>query len=811
MKRPLTGLAVVYALGILAGWGGSWSATVLLAVGLVSLALFFLCWRTRASLPLLLLAVLAAGALSYRTATTVHSPRHVVNVLSHQSQNVGLRGVIVSDTGWRDFAGEAGGAERLRFKLRLSAVRDFEGWQPAEGTVLVFVSEARERQPLRYGERIECSALLSVPPPQRNPGTFDWRGWLYRQRIFFTATIRKTDTLTVLERGRANPLMAASLRLRQYFERALRLGLEEEPRVAGLLAAMVIGQRAEIPPDTRQDFQRTGVFHVFAISGLHVGMVTIVVLVALRVMQIPRRWCALAAIPLLTLYVFATGARPGAVRALAMACVVLSGWALVRPVDAWNILAAAALAILLWNPTQLFDGGFILSFTVVSSLVALTPVLEARLQRLARPDPLLPRQLAPWWRRKLEKPLSRFVTLVSGSVAACVGMAPMMALYFNLFTPISVAANVMVVPLLGLVIALGMLSMLAFPVWPLLAEMFNNANFLLLNVMMSVVEWLSRVPHGYQFIVTPSLWIVAGFYGAVIGLLWARAAGFSLLWPPRRAAAWVVAPLIGLGVGAGLAREQTARITVLDLNDGTAIFLDLPGQTEDILIDGATAWSAREVLLPFLRSQGVDRLGRIILTSAVKSHAEGLSVIAAEVPVKEAINSGVGSRSVYYRHWREAMDRQGIAIRDVRAGYEVELATARLQVLHPPLNSRFTRSDDNSLVLMLEFGPNRVLLMSDAGETVERVLLAGGADLRADILIKGRHGKESSCLPEFLEAVQPQAVIVAAARWPPTRYPEAGLAERLRQRGVKMYRTDENGAVIVGLTRRGHEIQTWRN
>src|SRR6202142_449688 len=142
---------------------------------------------------------------------------------------------------------------------------------------------------------------------------------------------------------------------------------------------MVLGKRSEIPTETYADFQRTGVFHVFAINGLHVGLVTAIVLIVLRLLRIPRRWCAVAAVPLLILYVFATGAHPGAVRALVMACVWLIGGMLVRPADSRNTLGAAALVILLFDPTQLFDGGFLLSFAVVLAIVTLTPLIEARL------------------------------------------------------------------------------------------------------------------------------------------------------------------------------------------------------------------------------------------------------------------------------------------------------------------------------------------------------------------------------------------------------------------------------------------------
>ncbi len=806
MKRPLTGLVVAYASGI---WLGSWielTWPVLLSGVIVALAVYFCLCRSRYSLAALLLAVPCAGMFAYRFSMTERSPIHISRLVERRDQNVGLRGVIVSDPGYRQ-AEEADAeptGDRHSFTLRLEAIHTRGEWLPATGRVLVFISATRPPQPLHYGDRIECSAILRVPPPSRNPGTFDWRRWLELRHIAFTATIRKSDICTVLARDEGNPLIAASLRWRERFERALRAGLEREPKLAGVLAGMVIGERSEIPPATYADFQNTGVFHVFAISGLHVGIVTAVVIGALRLVRVPRRWCGLVAIPLLVFYVFATGARPGAVRALVMAAVWLIGWMLVRPSDGLSNLAAAALVILLWQPQQLFDGGFILSFGVVLSLLTITPRLLERLKTLVGREEWVPEELAPRWRLWLERPAIGLVKLVACSLAAWIGLLPLMATYFHLFTPISILANVLVVPLLGFILALGMASGAVHAVWPWLAVTFNNANFFLLSVMIHGVEWLGRVPGGHRFVQAPPAGLVIAYY-----VLLALGLSRKLPAPRKRLAVAIALPAFGVAVLFTAWPADVVEVTALNLHDGMAVFVNAPGESHDVLIDGGGDWSGERVVVPYLRAQGVDRLEAVVLTRGDKAHAAGLIAVAQNIPTTRAAHAGTGSRSRYFWDWLAAMRAGRQEIVTLREGDVWTLGRdARLRVLHPAAGSVSGRSEDNSMVVRVEFGPTRLLLTSDIGATAERRLLTRPLDLRANVIIKGRHGTELSCSDEFLDAARPEAVIQCAGVRPSDRYPEPELRDRLRARGVLCYRTDEAGAVTVRMTRSGYTIRT---
>jgi len=782
MKRPLVGLALVYAAGIAAG---SWVACPpAVALGCAAgLLLLFLCWQR---LPVLLLLVFSSGFLSYREAAALRSPRDVASLIQ-RDQSAELRGVVVSEPQLR-------GNGRSQYKLRLLALRRVGQWETAEG--LLWVTGPAT---VRYGDQIECHVALRRPEPARNPGGFDLRNWLARQRIAFTAFIADDDPVVVLARDCGNPLTAISLRLQRHFEQALCRGFEDEPELAGVLTGMVIGARADIPPDTYADFQRTGVFHVFAVSGLHVGLVMAIVMTLLRALQVPSRWSGVVAIPILVLYVWATGAHPGAVRALVMACVWLLGWMSVRPADGLNNLAAAALVRLGWDPLELFDGGFQLSFTVVTAILVLAPRIQHVLQQWLAWDPFLPRRLLPRWGALLEKPKVWFIQLLSCSVASWIGLVPLLAIYFHLFTPISIVANLWVVPLMTGVTALGFASALTHAVWPWLAETFNNANFLLLSVMTAGVNWLGRLPGSHFYVQTLPLWLTAAYYA-----LGALALARSISWRWRRWTVGLGAP-VAVGVALVTAQpEEFAELTVLDIPDGVAAFVNLPGERDDFLIDGG----GEHALLPFLRAQGVDRLGSVVLTCKAKNHVSGLSNVVQEVPVRGMVMSDMPSRSLPYQRWRDQVNTRQIPVRTVHEGATWKVQALKLTALNPPGDSRSRRADDNSLVLLLEYGPTRLLWMSDAGATVERRLASSGRSLRCPILIKACHNAEPSGTEEFLDAVQPEVVVQIANRWPLSRNPDAALRERVERRGARWFCTEQHGAISIRLTPDGYWIRT---
>ncbi|MBI3192213.1 MAG: ComEC/Rec2 family competence protein, partial [Pedosphaera parvula] len=400
-----------------------------------------------------------------------------------------------------------------------------------------------------------------------------------------------------------------------------------------------------------------------------------------------------------------------------------------RPVDLLNSLAGAAWIILVWDPQQLFQASFQLSFGVVLSIGLLLPPFEKARQRLLRTDPLLPAELRPAWQRRLD-PVVRYVTSsLAISLAAWLGSLPLIAWYFHLFTPVSLLANMVVVPLSAPALMSCLGSLLCASWLPGATILFNHSGWFWMYLMDALSNGFARLPGAYHYMVAPSPVALAVYYALLFSLLngW-------LLAPGRRK--WAAAGL-GLATAACVSNwhlhQPAVRITVLATRSGDALFVDAPGTDRDLLVDCSDAAGAQSLVKPFLRGQGAGRLGALVLT-----HGDGLNVGGAETilhdfQVRRTVTSSVRFRSSVYRQVLQQLEESPEQWRPVRAGEGV----CGWKILHPAPEDRFPLADDNALVLLGEFHGVRVLLLSDLGAAGQRALLARGGDLRADIVVTG--------------------------------------------------------------------------
>jgi competence protein ComEC len=343
-----------------------------------------------------------------------------------------------------------------------------------------------------------------------------------------------------------------------------------------------------------------------------------------------------------------------------------------------------------------------------------------------------------------------------------------------------------------------------------LAEIFNNANYLVLGVLQAAVDSLGRIPGGHLFVKAPPTWWAVLYYA---GLLLALAPRIARPW--RLRLVLVGAPLVALTWMFVVDRDRGTVITVLDLYRGQAVFVDVAGEHDDFLVDTGDDHGGARIVVPFLHAHGVDRLDRVIVSRPTKAHVGGFDALSRMVPFRRVLDNGLPVRSAYYDRWRERLDTGSWETDTLRAGDSWETRDGMtVRVLHPPRDWNRPRSADNALVLALEQDRRRVLLLPSAGETVERALLTQPPDqLRADVIVRGTHGREPSCTEPFLDVVKPRVVVLAGpagtSRFGVRDPVEPDLVDRLRNRSIEVFRTAESGAIRIRLNERGYSIEPW--
>jgi ComEC/Rec2-related protein len=524
----------------------------------------------------------------------------------------------------------------------------------------------------------------------------------------------------------------------------------------------VLGLRHQAPEDIEEPFQQTGTLHLFAVAGLHVGIVAALLWMLAMVARLPRKPAAALIIPLLLFYAAVTGLHVSSVRAAVMSSILLGGLFFERKVFVLNSLAAAAFFLLCWNTNELFSTGFQLSFAVVGAIILFADPFARFLQRWTAPDPFLPRSLLRGPRRRLHAGFDWLCRGTGVSLAAWLGSLPLVLWYFYIVTPISLVANLIVVPIAFFILAIALLSLLSTPLLPALGVIFNNANWLLVQLVMAIVQFLAHVPGGHFYVEHPH-------------------------WPEK----------------------LVAKITVLDVDAGAAVHLQ--AASANWLFDCGSNRTYPRVVREYLQWAGVNRLSGVLLTHGDANHLGGTTQLLEDFPRIRLVDNPAPDHSAVHRRLRRLFQEHGIKPNNLTAGESFRLSrNVTAHVLFPPRNFSSPIADDQAYVVQLLVAPvTSILFMSDSGVKTEEQLLANHLDLRSDIIIKGQHHSGESGSEAFLDATRPRLIIATSRDFPGYERISDAWAENLRKRGIKLFRQDETGAVTLRFRQDSWEAQSY--
>jgi competence protein ComEC len=793
MKHPLLAVVSCYATGLLLAEISQPPLAALFISAFITLAPALILPRFR---PFLIWPLLAlAGWTNLIVHTAVISPNDLRALLGNEAAIATVRGTLAETPHLKIAERDNHQSEHSLAQVRVTELRYGENWQPALGLIMVTTPNALSSN-FFAGQPVEISGVIAPPPAPLAEGLFDYRDYLQTRGIFYELKTDSTNDWNLLEpHFSKRPLTDRFL---DWSKRTLAFGLPAEDEPLHLLWAMTLGWRTAFTGDISEPFLRAGTMHLFAIDGLRIALISGMLVALLRVLQVSRAWCGLIAVPLIWFYTAATGWESSAIRASVMMTIVLGGWALKRPSDLINSLAAAAFIILLWEPRQLFEASFQLSFFVVLVIGLLLPQLNKISDRLLQHDPLLPNELLPRWRRGLVSILRLLARFCALSFAAWIGSIPLSAKYFHLFSLVSTPANIIAVPL-GTLALMSNLGALVCGTWFSWATvLFNNSAWFFMSAMTKVSVLATEIPGAFFYVPEPSWRTITIYYAVIVGALSCRP--FA---PKRRI--WSTAILILIGVIYLWHWEQLRKeteLTILPLNGGHAVFADAAGQSGDWLVDCGNENAVEFTLKPFLHAQGVNKIPRLILTEGDSRNTGGAQSLNEFFGVGEVYTSPIHFRSSAYRDAVSGFGQSPARHKIIQQGDKIHC----WQVLYPDVNDNFPRADDNALVLLGNFHGTKILLLSDLGREGQSALLARTNDLHANIVIAGLPEEGEPLCDALCNAIQPKIIVIADSEFPANRRANPKLRERLEQKEIPVIYTRDSGAVTIRVRPNGWEL-----
>jgi competence protein ComEC len=795
MNRPLVAVVFAYAAGLLLAQLFHPPPVALFAVSFFVLVLVFVLGKLR---PLLIWPLLAlVGWTNFAARTAVISPNDLRALLGNNSAIVTVHGTLAETPRLKIIERDDEEKWRSVARVRVREIKRENDFLPAAGEILVATPDVLGPD-FFAGQSVEISGVIAPPGPPLAEGLFDFQNYLATRGIYYQLKAESTNDWKILEPHLSAPPLTD--RFLNWSKQTLALGLPAEDEPLRLLWAMTLGWRTAFTGDIGEPFLRAGTMHMFAIDGLRIALLSGMIVTLLRVLRLSRAWCGALAIPTIWFYTAATGWESSAIRASVMMTIILGGWALKRPSDLLNSLAAAALIIMVWEPRQLFEASFQLSFFVMLIIALMLPPLNEFFDRILKHDPLLPDELVSGWKKILLGLARKFARYGGLSFAAWMGSIPLAAKYFHLFSPVSTLANIFAVPL-GTFALMANLGALICGRWlPWFTELFNHAAWFFMVAMTWVSVEAAKIPGSYFYVPEPSLATIALYYFTLI-------AAFSGWFSTRRRTISGAVALFFIG-GIYFWQWHSSRtetdLTVLPLNGGHAVLVDADGRANDWLINCGNENAVNFTLKNFLRAQGVNSLPRLVLADGNLRNCGGTK------PLDELFNVG--------ELWTSSARFRSAAYRDAVSGFEKPPARHKIlncgdtagcwQVLFPPSATNFTKADDSPLVLRGNFRGIEILLLADLSRASQSELLTQTNDLHADIVIAGLPAEGEPLCNALIDAIQPRVIVIADSEFPATRRASRALHERLAQQKIPVIFTRTAGAVKMVAGKRVWRLQT---
>lgn len=543
-----------------------------------------------------------------------------------------------------------------------------------------------------------------------------------------------------------------------------------------VLEALLLGERRRLDAETIHALQKSGLFHLFAISGAHIAILCFFLLLFFRSLRIPPRTSYGFIIGMLIIYALIVEGRPSVLRATLMAVLYLLGKILWNEINLINTISLSAFLLLFINPFHLFDLGFQLTFAATLSILLFFSKIKARLPKL---------------------PL-RLSELLAVTLTAQLGVLPFLAIAFNRITFTAFLLNYLALPLVAVIMAGGHMFLLSALLSPILAKWIASALGLCIGLFIHIAHFSYKLPLLSYRIPTPHILTCLGYYSFLLLILLPQ----KFRGQKRMLYLGFLVCFFLLILYPFSSHSHNLKVTFIDVGQGDSILVEFPGQ-EKMLIDGGGIFSSTfdvgdRIVSPFLWRKGIKKIDYLVLSHPHPDHLLGLLSVAQNFKLQEFWYACEDPNNWYFQKLYGPLPAYVSKKKMVRGDTKV-IKNVTIEILHPPRPGSWPNADSNnqSMVLRIVYGKTSFLLTGDIEIEAEKEILEHNPMIQSQVMKSPHHGSPSSSSPAFLKAVFPRFIIVSVGKNNIYGFPHPISIKKYKDIHAEIYRTDLHGAIEI--------------
>jgi competence protein ComEC len=629
------------------------------------------------------------------------------------------------------------------------------------------------------GDIIKFQGKVRIPRGIRNPGGFDYSLYLKTKGVYSTITI-DSETIDIIKEQSLGVIYDF-----MFFVKGKVVGVIEENLSkdhAALLKGVLFGEK-ELDNQIRDTFVDSGIAHILAVSGLHVGFLISFVFYITKLFKASNSIRFTIMTLVLIFYIFITGGSASVIRASIMAWIYLVSKIISKRYDGISAISLAGLIILIPNPLLLFTASFQFSFLAALSIVLFYPILLEYLLKIKYIPSLV-------------------LKLMAVTFSAQIGTLPVSLFHFHQVSIISLITNLFIIPSLGILLLTAIMAISFYFIVPLIGRYLFFLSGFVFQWIIEIAKIFSAIPFS-SISIPPFTWQVIILYIFLCFFL----GGYIPLQIKRvKIASYYIAFLLLLISLVNFLLPTPLRVTFLDVNQGDCTLIETPNN-KNILIDGGgypdyqgDRKISQDVLLPTLYSKRITKLDFVIVTHPHDDHIKGIEELIGKIPIK-----AVGIYEMdheYMNNFLENCRKNNIQILRLTEGNLIEIEKEIVMEVLSPGNDAIIIDEqrdinNSSIVIRMDYYKSSFLFTGDIENEIENKLIEDQKDINTDVLKVSHHGSNTSSSENFLKLAEPSISVISVGENNNFGHPNLKTIEQLRSIPSNIYRTDENGAIEI--------------